>query len=421
MARLAFFSPLPPVPSGISYYSAHLLEGLGSRHEIDLYYDRRIAPPRSLLPALKRHPHDELIWRNAQNPYDLVVYQMGNSLHHAYMHPFVFQYPGLLVLHDLVVHHARGHVLLSAGRQQEYRDELEYCHPGLGRQVGDILAYVPSDFTCYQFPMNKLMVDVSLAVGLHTTHGVEAIREASPGKPVELIHMAVPAPPTAPIDRFGLHDAWPLLASFGFMNKEKRVDAILEAVKRLRLRYPKLRFLFVGKAHKHFRLDRAIRRMGLQQTVTVTGTVGEGEFQALLDASTLVLNLRYPSAREMSASLLRSLGAGRVTLVSDLIHMKDIPAEIAPRVALFDEADSIVEVVTGLLEDKAALAARGARAREFIDGAYRLDDMVADYDRAIAAAIEARASFSRPAAIPAHVRPLADRIRPLLPEGVELD
>jgi len=424
VSRIAYFSPLPPNPSGISDYSAVVLPLLARRHHVDLYYDRAWPPSPGFLPGLQRFPHDEYVWRSQISPYDLNLYQMGNSLHHAYMQPLVFHYPGLLILHDLVLHHARGHVLLSEGRQLEYRSELEYCHPKLGRRAGDILAYLPSDFTCYQFPMNKLMVDVSLAVATHTSYGVRELQAASPGRSVHLVHS--PRYPDLPVqedllNRFRLDDAWPVLASFGFVTPEKRIVACLKAVRKLRARFPRIRYMIVGAHPEHFDPHPIIRRLRLKDVVTVTGRVDEATFGSLLNAATIVLNLRYPTAREMSATLLRALGAGRVTLVSEQIHLTDIPADIAPRVPLFDEDEAIARIVQDLLADEGLLRVRAQRAREFVDSVHGVESVAGEYEAAIAAALEARSLFRPPAGIPGHLRPLASRIRPSLPSGHGID
>ncbi len=420
MARIAFFSPLPPNPSGISDYSAVILPALAARHDVHLYYDRQTPPLRALLPDLKRFPHDEFIWRAQQQPYDLNVYQMGNSLHHAYMHPFVFHHPGLLVLHDLVIHHARGHVLLKNGRQVEYRNELEYCHPGLGRQVGDILAFIPSDFTCYQFPMNKLMVDCSLAAATHTTFGVHEVQAASPGKPV--LHIRHPRFTDVPLQpdllcRYHLEDAWPVLASFGFITAQKRIEACLNATMMLRTRFPRIKYLLVGGHPKHFNPRRLVRKLGIEDVVTMTGRVEEEVFNSLYHAASIVLNLRYPSAREMSGTLLRALGAGCVTLVSEQLHLSDIPADIAVRVPLFDEADAIARIVEDLMADEMKFQDRRRRAREFIENHHRVEQSAADYFAAIDAALEARHRYERPGNVPVHIQPLSEWIRTSLPAG----
>jgi hypothetical protein len=44
-------------------------------------------------PPRLRSAH-EFVWRHRRAPYDLVVYQLGNSSHHDYQWPYLFRYPG---------------------------------------------------------------------------------------------------------------------------------------------------------------------------------------------------------------------------------------------------------------------------------------------------------------------------------------
>ena len=45
--------------------------------------------------------------RHRERPYDAVVHQMGNGTAHAFLYDLLPRVPGLLVLHDLVLHHSR--------------------------------------------------------------------------------------------------------------------------------------------------------------------------------------------------------------------------------------------------------------------------------------------------------------------------
>ena len=102
MRRLAWFSPMPPSRTGVAAYSAEVVEALRGQHlTIDVY------------PEDKAH---DFLWKHLKQPYDLTVYQLGNSAHHDYMWPYLFRYPGLVVLHDARLHHARGAALLRRGR-----------------------------------------------------------------------------------------------------------------------------------------------------------------------------------------------------------------------------------------------------------------------------------------------------------------
>src|SRR5207245_6201985 len=101
---------------------------------IDCYVDR--ASERS--PSARVFDAHDFVWRQQREPYDLVVYQLGNAPCHDYMWAYLARYPGLVVLHDARLHHARARHLLEDGRAGDYRREFWYDHPDA---VGDFVQY----------------------------------------------------------------------------------------------------------------------------------------------------------------------------------------------------------------------------------------------------------------------------------------
>ena len=57
------------------------------------------------------------------------VYQFGNSSHHDYEWAYALNFPGLVVLHDTHLHHARAAFLLRERRIADYRAEFQWNHP----------------------------------------------------------------------------------------------------------------------------------------------------------------------------------------------------------------------------------------------------------------------------------------------------
>ena len=113
--RVAWFSPLPPSTSGIAAYTAEVTPLLAPHFRvIDLYCDRvrAGADGGEWLRAGAVRPASEFVYRHRRQPYDLIVYQLGNSSAHDYMWAYAFRYPGLLVLHDAQLHQARALQLL---------------------------------------------------------------------------------------------------------------------------------------------------------------------------------------------------------------------------------------------------------------------------------------------------------------------
>src|SRR4051794_32915171 len=116
--RVAWFSPLPPDRSGIATYSADLVPRLAHARTIDLF---SAANARDFL------------WQARRNPYDLVVYQLGNARCHDFMWGYLAAFPGLVVLHDARLHQARARALLQEERFDDYRREFWYDHPDARR------------------------------------------------------------------------------------------------------------------------------------------------------------------------------------------------------------------------------------------------------------------------------------------------
>ncbi|MBI3490835.1 MAG: hypothetical protein HY047_03440, partial [Acidobacteria bacterium] len=93
--RLAWFSPLPPVRSGIATDNADLLAVLDRDFAIDRFVDRSVGTGVGVsrrptpvpthvssrptpVPARTFDAYD-FVWKQRRAPYDLVVYQLGNS------------------------------------------------------------------------------------------------------------------------------------------------------------------------------------------------------------------------------------------------------------------------------------------------------------------------------------------------------
>lgn len=96
--RIAYFSPLPPARSGIADYSRDLLPYLAREMDLTLYtavpeqIDETLRQQFAVRP-LAAYPQER--WQ-----FDLPLYQMGNSAHHADLYAMMRRYPGVVVLHD---------------------------------------------------------------------------------------------------------------------------------------------------------------------------------------------------------------------------------------------------------------------------------------------------------------------------------
>jgi glycosyltransferase involved in cell wall biosynthesis len=145
---------------------------------------------------------------------------------------------------------------------------------------------------------------------------------------------------------------------------------VLRAVARVRAALTRVRLLLVGPVPEPDALDAAIEARGLRGVVTVAGRVPLAELPAHVAATDVVVHLRYPTARETSAALLRVLGQGRPAIVSDLENLADLPDGAVVRADVTDEEGEVTRALLRLLESPALRARVGERARAHVATAH---------------------------------------------------
>lgn len=329
--RLAWFSPLPPVRSGIAAYSEEVLPILRRRFEIDVYDEARA--------------HD-FIWKHHQRTYDLIIHQLGNSLSHAYQWAYLTRYPGLTLLHDGQLHQSRALHLLQHDRAADYRAELRFNHPEAPPGLSELIVSGLGGTLYYLWPMLRTVIAASRAIAVHDQHLAGTLRERFPDTAIDVIRMGVrPFSPaagarTAIRRRHGIPENALVFACYGRVTGEKRIDAVLRALDRLSHSRPDVHLLIVGETSSDYDALAAMPAVpALRETrVTLTGFVADSALDDYLAAADVCICLRWPTAGETSASWLRCLSAGKPTIVTGLVQMAHLP-RLDPRGWLLLDAD----------------------------------------------------------------------------------
>jgi glycosyltransferase involved in cell wall biosynthesis len=390
--RLAFASPLPPAPTGVADHAAEVLALLAGRHEIEVFHDQE-AVDRSRLPegtpCLKAA---ELVARHRERPYDVTVYQLGNGAAHAFVYDLLPQVPGLLVLHDLVLHHARAAQFLEADAVRAWRNdpasalareaarpmleawrrELVRSYPRRGDRLFEVGLGTVGDLLPYAYPLFRLPVEASRAVLVANGFMARAILEEVPTAAV----LRAPLPASrVPVDAaevevlrrrlgFGAQDV--VVGCFGLLTPEKRIETVARAVALASAWDARVRLLLAGPVPAEARLAALLRRFGVGGRTVVTGRLPLAELPAHIEAADVVVHLRYPTARETSAALLRVLAQGRATIVADLENQEELPQDAVLRVDLTDETGGTTRAILRLAASPALRRRLGDSAAAFV-------------------------------------------------------
>jgi glycosyltransferase involved in cell wall biosynthesis len=436
MHRLAWFSPLAPVKSGISQYNRELLPALARAHDIDLFVDGR--PEQFVLPDARvsmLSAHD-FVWRHRDRPYDLIVYQLGNAPCHDYMWAYLVRYPGLVVLHDGQLHHARGRMLLQQWqpRQDDYRSEFWFNHRDANPDLAELGAAGLLGSLTYLLPMLRIVVESSRRILVHNDWLAEQIREHHPRADVDLVEMGVAsfAPRSSARQevrsRHGIADDAVVFTLLGKVTPEKRVREAMRALASVAEHIPQAHLLVAGEPVDYYDMEAEASVLRLSGRVTLVGYLPDEVVDDYLAASDVCICMRWPTSRETSASWLRCLAAGKPTISTDLVHTVDVPtldprnwsvldARPKPNLAdqeitgpigvsidIVDEHHSLTLALRRLASDAKLRTTLGENAQSSWTQRWRVDRMASGYRDAIDRAVaRSAAGQSRPTTLPRHL------------------
>jgi glycosyltransferase involved in cell wall biosynthesis len=374
--KVAYYSPLPPNRSGIADYSALLLPALEQRLDVVVARPGRFKRP----PAA-----------------DVSLYHVGNDPDaHAWIVDELRRRPGVVVLHELVLHHLVAGLTLARGDAEAYLDAMER-EAGL---VGRLLAHAVIDNKIpalwetqpQEFPLAAEVLSRASGLIVHSQFVADGARARGFHGPLWQIPMpAWPSVATVPAEV----DGAPVIGCFGHLNASKRIPQLFAAFGRLRERRPDATLLLVGGA------TRDVEAIPLPAGVLRESYVPEERLWALMAACDIHVALRAPTMGETSASVIRSLSLGKPLVVSDVGWFSELPDDVAFKMPVGDgEVELLAAALELLAADDNVRAAMAAAARRLAETEHRLDRVA---DLYAAALHEAAHAFTAPPseAIPA--------------------
>jgi glycosyltransferase involved in cell wall biosynthesis len=373
--NLAYYSPMPPERSGIADYSALLVPAL--RRRIDVEVARR--------------------GRTAQG--DVALYHMGNDPNaHGWILEQLRRRPGVVALHDFVLHHLVAGLTLGRKDRAGYLAAMERDAGIAGRLLGlgVIDGCVPPLWEARpeDFPLCDEVLDLATHLVVHSHHVEQRARDRGYERPVFQVPMpAWPVPAAHAADIEGS----PVFGAFGHMNASKRIPQLLRAFARFRDSHPEARLLLAGSVAPELDLDWRIEQVRQRSAVVREDYVSEERLWSLIARADAVVSLRSPTMGETSAMVIRALTLGKPVIVSDVGWFSELPDEVALKVAPDEhESETLVAAMATLsipaARDAMSLEARALAARE-----HDLERVADLYAAALAEAVRSPLEAREPA------------------------
>jgi glycosyltransferase involved in cell wall biosynthesis len=428
--RLAIWSPLPPQPTGVADYTAELTGELGRWADCELFVDDAVWPAPEVLDAWPVFHHGAFVRRDRWRRFDLVIYQMGASMFHLYMTEAVRQRPGLLVLHDLTWGYVRFDLYNAGWPPAEVRRDLLEGGGQAALSGYDAIATLdtgdrtaPTEAFLDRHMLLGALVGASLAQVVHLPRAPRELAALYPQAHVHGFPMGVEDPwlaldggpgvaaaageeplsgaPRAALRRqFDLPPGAFVVGVFGIVDPVKRVESAIRAIARLGAAAPPPLLVIAGRfrqpAYRRRILELAAE-LGVAARVRLFEDLAKPAFHRLLLACDAVVNLRFPFRKQMSATLMRAVAAGKPVAVSAVPDWDHFPASFCCRIPPGDdEAEALAAWLSGLAGDPAGAEAAGRAAREYYRSHATLERMSEHYRDVIDELIAQQAASGAP-------------------------
>lgn len=386
--KIAYFSPLNPQRSGISDYSEDLLPYLAQYCNIDIFIDDYIPSNEKIKQKFNIYHYSEFpkLYKN----YDVNLYQMGNNYaFHEYIYKFLLQYPGIVTLHDYVLHHFIASSTIHKGNINAYLREFEYCYGKKGLKLGiNLIAkkLLPASLHLeyFKYPLSKRIIDKSEAIIVHSKNIKNQIQEISPNINVYKINMGISFQERIDTKEFrkklNIPDDTFIISSFGQMNSAKRIDIVLQSFAQFIKEYSNSFYFLVGSIDPTLDLQSLIKKLNLENNVKITNFVDNSSFHNYLAITDVCLNLRYPASGETSHSLLKSMSYGKPTFISNTEQFAEFSEDICIKINIGkNEQEEILKNLKELKEDKLKRENLGTKAKNYILNNHNLENVAKNY------------------------------------------
>lgn len=397
--KIAFFTPLPPIQSGISDYSEDIINELCRYCDIDVFIEETynatpVFPSNVVIYSHKAYP-------SRRSQYADTVFQVGNSEYHFYMYQYIKQYHGTVVLHDCNLHGAFYHMAINKGNGNYllYRNLIDSdCPADTADNYIQSLKNGSALPDLYNMELNSYIADSADRIIVHSNYAKKKLLTKNIERNVTVIPLyaktLMPADSRVLKQKNGFSADTVVISAFGGIHATKRIIPIVKAFAELKKEYSNVHLMLSGKPSEDIKqeLEQTINSENLQNSVTVTGYINLDKFNEYIDMTDICVNLRYPYNGETSGSLMRILAKGKCVVVNDIGSFSEIPDNACVKLPSVEdmgesrETDEIYKVLKRLTENEKERSETGMNARKFAQEELDIKSAVEKYYNVISSA-----------------------------------
>lgn len=396
--RIAWFTPFTRA-SAIGVCSQKIVERLREQVDVDVWFPdlgETLDSSARLCPFSPEHGAypEQLV------DYDFLVYNLGNQYrYHGGIWETHQRKSGIVILHDLVMYHFFGEMLLEQRNDPDAFVGLfrRWYGPNAAERVSRSLRGLErpisesSDIS--RWPLFEETVQRAHGVITHSQFFEERARQVA-DCPLCSLDLPPERPASLePIPRkqLRLADDDVLIIVAGYLNRNKRPESIIRALGAIRPT-KSVKLVMVGAISdgESAQLLEIARTLGVHRSVRFTGYATEQEFYSYLHHADISVNLRYPNTEGASASAIEQMLFGSALIALDTGFFQELPDQAVARVRLKYEREDLQRVLKELIESPSRRTELASRARVYAESRFRADLYAQGFLRFLSAVDRAR-------------------------------
>lgn len=340
---LAYISPIPPDKSGIAKYSEELLKKLSDIYEIHVITNSTIYNSE-LKNNVKFTSINE--FKESYLSYDRVLYHFGNSGYHKEMYDFFWEFPGVIVLHDIILQDLISKMSCLDNNFLNYKKY--YSH-----------GYKALITTEVKYPCNLDLLQHSFGIIVHSPYSIEQIEKyygplnSDRYKIIPLISKNLKLNDCLNLkSKLSIEENDFVICVFGDINGFKYEDLILEAFNDINIKNRKTKLIFAGNNSSSVGLKLQKDSLNLNnRNIVFTGYISDEEYCNYLKIANIAIQLRKISHGESSYALFDCLTVGVPVIVNKIGSFNFLPHNIVLKISEAPSKIEIANAVTKLLNN----------------------------------------------------------------------
>jgi glycosyltransferase involved in cell wall biosynthesis len=376
--KIAWFTPFSRA-SAIGRFSRLVTEQLASKAKVDLWITE--AGPAEL------HETSLRVVRHAAIPdanrflaeYDVIVYNLGDHApNHGPIYTMSRVVPGIVILHDYVMHHFFASYYDDRGQydyfleilRRRYNAQIELTPNGWD---GPILRLRDSNDVIH-YPLFEEAITLCTGIVTHSEFVRNAVERAA-GAPVTSIPLAWEVEAdglTESRAELGIPEDRSLAVTVGHVNENKRIQMVMEALAANRDLASSIVYVVVGGSGgaNGPRLERLVQELKLEDTVRFTGYAPDDKLRSYLRHADFCINLRWPAMEGGSASCVEQMLHGKAVIVTDTGVYSELPDSCVRKVRPEHELEDLARYLRELAANPALCETMGKAAREYAEATF---------------------------------------------------